>query len=103
MRSVTSSALIPGRPAPAPAQPAPPSRCTRPREPRLHWSLRQAYGSCREGVDRAGERAPVRGDELGHVEAAILSREAAAWVEGAPRGDAAGIRRRPRDRDERLV
>src|SRR5690349_6270273 len=32
-------------PAPAPAKPAPPSRRQRPRRPRLHWSLRRAYGS----------------------------------------------------------
>src|SRR5689334_15727952 len=44
--SRTERELMTNRPAPAPAEPAPPSGAGSIHEPRPHWSLRQAYGSC---------------------------------------------------------
>src|SRR5262245_4290996 len=40
------TSLMTDRPAPAPAQPAPPYQRVRPLQPRLHWRLRRAYVSC---------------------------------------------------------
>src|SRR5262249_12303039 len=61
-KPMTVRRLMPTGSAPAPARPTPPSTRKRPREPRPHWSLRQAYGS--QDVHRDVDDDPHDVDEV---------------------------------------
>src|SRR6185437_13044158 len=57
--------LMPNRPAPAPAKPAPPSSRMRRCDSRPRWSLRRGYGSC---------SPPTRAEQLHLLAHALLDR-----------------------------
>src|SRR5215469_4991550 len=83
------------RSAPAPAKPAPPSATSSTHEPRLHWSLRQAYGSrhellgsadgCRKTVDLFRDRVEIKARAARGRDAELAHQRLAAVVAGADR------------------
>src|ERR1700757_3825494 len=62
-KSPLTIVLIRRRPAPAPAEPAPPYTRLPTHKPRLHWSLRQAYGSCRPSPSEEALRPQEESDD----------------------------------------